>query len=129
MHQEQLWDDTLSDALRNVVAACGGPKKVASTLWPTKQPPAAARYLNQCLEDERAEKLALDELMAVLKMGREADCHVAMYLIADQLNYEKPGTVDPESERDRLQREFIRATKTMQQLSVRMERLGESRND
>ena len=124
MQQEKLWHDTLADALRDVVLAAGGPKAVAYQLWPTKDISAAARLLNHCLDDERAEKLALEELVAMLRMGREAGCHVAMHFLAESSGYEKPRTVDPETEREKVEREFIKARDDMAKMLNKLERLG-----
>lgn len=122
--QQALWHDSLEDSLRDVVTALGGPKAVAHMLWPAKTLQDGARLLNHCLDSERPEKLGLAEVVLLLTKGREADCHTAMHFLADAAGYETPKPINPETERERVQREFIRAQAQMQELVKRMERLS-----
>ena len=122
MQQENLWHDTLEDALRAVVDVIGGPKKVASALWPAKTITEAARFLHRCLEEERAEKLHLHEFLWIMREGRKAKCHIAMAFLADACDYELPVPKDPKDELAGLHREFIDATKKMEDLTNRIQR-------
>lgn len=121
--QHTLWHDTLEDALRSIVEALGGPKRVAGDLWPSKAVTDAARYLNHCLDVTRPEKLALDEVVWLLKHGSEAGVHTAMAFLAQACGYEPPKRVNPESERDRLMREYIHSVEQQQALVRRLEAL------
>lgn len=121
--QQHLWYDHAEEALRDVVSAVGGPKKVANMLWPDKDLSAGARYLNQCLDPERNEKLDISQILYLLRLGREVACHAAIHYLCEESGYEKPLPINPETERERVQREFIRAQEQMQELVRRMERL------
>ncbi len=122
MDQQALWCDTFEDSLKAVIDAIGGPKRVASMLWPAKAIAEAARYLNCCLDPERAEKLHLSEVLFLIKKGREAGCNTAMYFLTDHCNYTRPNPVDPLDQRAQLQREYIDAAKQMKALSERITR-------
>ena len=124
MHQESLWHDTIEEALRAVVVMLGGPKRVAGQLWPSKSITEGARFLNHCLDPERPEKLSLDELQWLLREGRLAGVHTAMSFLASAAGYNEPQPKNPETERDKLQREFIASVQAQQRLLKQMEALG-----
>lgn len=118
--QPALWHDTLSDALRDVVHALGGPKVVASDLWPSKDPADAARLLNKCLDPERAEKLALEEIEWLIVRSRAANVHLAMAYLAMKAGYADPKPIEPEDERAELMREFIEKAQVLEHLGKRL---------
>ena len=92
--QQPLWHDTIHDALRALVDALGGPKRVAGELWAGRELGDAQRYLLKCLDTDRSEKLGLDEFVWLLRRGREAGCHVVAEYLAGACLYElRP--VDP----------------------------------
>ena len=122
--QQALWHDTIEDALRDVVQVLGGPKRVAADLWPGKAPSDAARHLNHCLDPDRPEKLALGEFVLLLSKGSEAECHTAMHFLADAAWYERPQRKDPETEKEKLQREYMQAVSRMEGLVARMQKLS-----
>lgn len=109
--QLDLWHDSFGEALKAIVMAAGGPKKIGSELWPTRKIEDAARLLNHCLDDERAEKLGLAEIDHILRRGRELGVHTGMTYLTRMCGYEDPRPVNPENEKERLQREFIAAVK------------------
>lgn len=121
--QPQLWHDTLEDALRDVVVAAGGPKRVASVLWPAKDPQEGARHLNRMLDPERPEKPSLEELMFLVRLGAEHDCHTAIEWICAVGGYTRPERKNPETERDKIQREFIASVHAQQRLLKQLEAL------
>lgn len=123
-HQPSLLHDTIEEALGDVLHALGGPKAVAAELWPSKNLQDGARYLRHCLNEDRAEKLALHEVMWLLKAGARAGCHVAMHFINRECGYAKPEPVNPEDEKAKLQREFKASVTQLSTLAARIERLG-----
>lgn len=124
-HQPALWVDSFADALRDAVNAAGGPKRVAGELWPPKPVADAARLLNHCLDPDRAEKLALEEIVLICRLGKAAGCHTPMHHLAQELGYQMPMPIEPEDELARLQREFTEAVEAQRALVERMERLTE----
>lgn len=121
--QQELWHDTLEDALRSCVEALGGSKKVGSELWPSKPVADAGRLVNHCLDPDRPEKMALAEIVMLLKMARTADCHVGMAFLAGECGYQEPVPVEPDDEKARLQREYVKAVKALDQISKRMKKV------
>lgn len=124
MHQPSLLHDTLEDALSDVVYALGGPKAVAAELWPGKNPQEGGRHLSHCLTEDRAEKLALGELVWILQEGAKADCHVAMHYLNRQCGYQEPELINPEDEKAKLRREFNSNVEKLSTLAERIKRLG-----
>lgn len=123
MSQESLFYDSLDDALGAVVAACGGAKVVGAKLWPEKSPETAARLLKDCLNPDRPEKLSGDQMLLLLRMGRERGCHAAMQYIASDCGY-TAAPIEPEDERAKLQRDYIEAARQMARLAERIERVN-----
>lgn len=121
--QPPLFVESLTDALREIVRACGGFKVVGARLWPEKAPEAASRVLADCLNELRAEKLSPDQVLLLLRMGRERGCHVGMTFLASECGYAPPQPIEPEDERAQLQREYIDAVKLLSVLSMRLERV------
>jgi hypothetical protein len=120
----QLFHETWQDALREVIAACGGAKQVAAKLWQEKTPDAAHRLLLDCLNETRPERLDPDRLRLLLKMGRDKGCHAAANWLMRDLGYDDVKVVEPTDRREQLQREFVSAAKALQGLAAQLERLG-----
>ncbi|MBX3603218.1 MAG: hypothetical protein KF863_21565 [Rubrivivax sp.] len=119
--------ETIYEALIECVRAAGGSKVVAAELWPAvanRSIEEARRRLANCLSPERAEKLALDEVIFVLRLARKAGCHVGMSFLSRTLGYAEPMPFEPEDERAKLQREFITATRELASMAQRIEQLG-----
>lgn len=121
---EQLFHETWADALREVVAVCGGAKSVAGRLWPEKTPDAAHRLLLDCLNETRPERLDPDRLRLLLKMGRDKGCHAGTAWLLRDLGYDDPRVVEPADRKEQLQREFVSAVKSVHALAAQLERLG-----
>lgn len=123
MTQTALFVESLNEALRDAVRACGGVKVVAGRLWPEKSPEAAARLLSDCLNEHRAERLCPDQLMLLARMARERGCHVVMQYLCAELSYAPPVPVEPETELAGLLREYLATRKAGDKLEQRIEKL------
>ncbi len=121
--QESLWHDDFETALIAVVLALGGPKTVAGDLWPTEDPTLKGQYLNHCLNPDRREKLSLGEILWILKAGREANAHAAIHFLCTDCGYSEPMVLNPQDERQKLQREFLQARDDIARLMAKMDRL------
>lgn len=119
-----LFHETLADALRDCIMACGGSKCVGAKLWPEKDPDAAGKLLNDCLNDAKREKLSPEQVLLVLRMARAKGCHAGMQFISRDLGYADPQPIEPEDERAKLQRQFIEASRNMQALAERIQALA-----
>lgn len=122
--QNALWHDTPEDALRSAVDALGGFKRIGSELWPALPVTDAGKKLANCLDNDRPEKLSLSELCMVLRMARAADVHVAAAFFMADAGYAQPVAIDPETEKERLQRQFIAASQQMAAMAARIQTLA-----
>lgn len=123
MTTNSLFHESITDAIKDTINACGGSKQVAAKLWPEKAPDAAHRLLLSCLNDDRPERLSPEQLMFVLRMGRERGVHVGITYILRELGYEDPKPVEPQDELAELQRAYIEAVQNQARMAARMERL------
>lgn len=119
--QYALLHESITDALREVVQASGGPKKVGAMLWPELPIDQAAGKLRDCLNPDRREKLSPEQTVLLGRIGREAGCHALMVFMARECGYADPVPIEPEDEVARLQREFVEATKSLGALAARIE--------
>lgn len=124
MMQECLFHEDVWQALTDCVRALGGAKEVGIALRPELGVLKSQRWLLDCLNPDRADKLSLDQALWILTQARQINCHAGMAFIARQCGYADPQPVEPEDERAALQREFIKQSKAMQALATRMERSG-----
>jgi hypothetical protein len=116
-------NESLNDALIECVKACGGSKQVAHKLWPEKTMEAAQRHLLNCLNEDKAERLAPDQVLFLLKMAREKGHHGGVHFITAYLGYTQPSPVEPHDEIAELQRQFIEATKGLSKMAERIQDL------
>jgi hypothetical protein len=123
MSTNSLFHESITEAIKDTINACGGSKQVAAKLWPEKAPDAAHRLLLSCLNDDRPERLSPEQLMFVLRMGRDKGVHVAITYILRELGYEDPKPVEPQDELAELQRAYIEAVQHQARMAARMERL------
>lgn len=110
------------DALRAAVQALGGAKKVGCTLWPDKGPDAAGRHLLDCINPGRAEKLEMSQMMAILRMAKEAGHHAPMTWLAGEIGYEVHA-ITRADEIDRLTTVVEQSTKTLAAALAQLERM------
>lgn len=121
MTQQPLFCEDIYEALRTIGQAYGGPKRVGALLWPELPIAQAAQRWNDCLNRTRPEKLDPEQVLAVLKIGRQIGCHAGTHFIAEQCGY-RFEPIEPEDERAALQREYIQAVKTLESITKRQER-------
>lgn len=117
----QLFHETFNDALREVLAACGGAKQVAAKLWPEKTMDTAHKQLLDCMNEARDARLDPDRLRMVLRMGRDVGCHAATNWMLRDMGYEDAKPVEPEDLQAKEMREFVSATKALLAMSTRLE--------
>ena len=115
--------DSFNDALMAVVKAMGGSKVVGAMLWPEKATDAAQRLLLDCLNDDRPAHLTPEHVLLILRLARQRGHHDAVAWLLANLGYAAPQPIEPRDEVADLQRQFIEASRAMQQLAGRIERL------
>lgn len=122
--QQPLFHEDIYEALRTDVMALGGFKRVGAVLWPELAADKAGERLNACMDRARREKLDVEQLMLISRMAREMGSYATVFFFAEDCGFSRPTPVDPEDERSRLQKEFIRAVKTLGGLQEQMDRAG-----
>lgn len=122
--QIPLFIDDYNDAVRHAVEGLGGFKKVGSDLKPDLSVDAAGRWLADCLNPDKREKLSLTELAYIRKAARQAGIHVLIAFEAREAGYAEPQPMAPEDEAAQLQREFIASVKALEAIQARMARVG-----
>lgn len=122
---QPLFLEDIYDALQALVQRLGGAKVVAGKLWPHKPIEQARQQLLDCLNRDNSRKLDLDELLALLRMAREAGFHDTKHWIDVDLGYDPSMPADPFVQRDRLADELSRAADTFTQLQKAVERMTE----
>lgn len=119
-----LFHESVTDALREVVQALGGFKKVGAAMRPEKSVDEAARWVADALNAERRERFDPDQVLWLLRAGRAAGVHACANYLMREAGYADPVPIEPEDERARLQREFIEASKVISGIGDRLARLG-----
>lgn len=116
------YEDEL-DAARDVVKNLGGAKKVGPLIWPDKTVDGAARYLSDCLNNGRAERLTPSQLLLLMRLGCEGGFHGLAAYFMNEAGYASPVPVDPRSEAvvltgrlENLMGEFTTLTRRLERL-------------
>lgn len=119
-HQKPLWIDTWADAVKAVIDACGGPKKVGSELRPDLPADDAGEWLTRTLSDRRREVMAPQHVIALMQLGRRHNCDVLAAYLLDQSGYEPPRPIKIEAEAQRVSAQL---SDVLANVSRQMERL------
>lgn len=120
--------ETLNDALKACITACGGSKQVGPLLWPEKAPDAAQRLLLDCFNDDRPAKLSPEQVLLVLRMARAKGFHGGMNFIAGELGYGTPVPMEPRDEVADLMRAFNDSVAQQASLADRIEKAASRLN-
>jgi hypothetical protein len=128
MMQDALFHESVYDALRAIVERAGGAKAVGARLRPLKAPDEAGRWVLDCLNPSRAERFDPEDMIQMLRIGREVSYHGAKHWIDGETGYAPSMPVEPLDERDALQREYIESVKAAQRIAARLERLAIASN-
>jgi hypothetical protein len=127
MTPQALWYDDILDALKADCIAIGGKawaKDVGLMIWSDKSADAAARMLSDCLNPDRNQRLTPDQLKLVIREARKVDSYCTIAYICNDACLSIPHPVDPESEKELLKREVVKAADTFKQMIERLERLS-----
>lgn len=119
--QPPLFVESYEDAIKALILALGGGKKVGTMLRPEMSADAASRWLSDCLNHDRRETLSLDQLALLRRAGRDAGCHVLAAYEAQNAGYAEPNPIDPEDERAELERRVINSLGEFKNLVARLE--------
>jgi hypothetical protein len=122
--QIPLFVEDYYEAIRATVQALGGFKRVGADMKPDLAVDAAGRWLADCCNHEKREKLSLTELSYLRRMARRGGVHVLAAFEMREAGYADPLPVEPEDERAALQREFVQSTKSLERMLSRLQALG-----
>ena len=103
--------ENFEEALSAALARLGERKAVATDLWPLKTLRDAHNRLDACLNPEKADKFATEEIIYLLRRLREVDCHAAINWLCETCGYEAPKPQVAADEKSKLMREYIDAVK------------------
>lgn len=124
MEGARLFYDSYVDALRDDVNALGGPKDVGKWFWAEKSIEAARNMLNDCLNDNRRERLTDEQERLIMRKARAArGFSAALYFICDDTQFERPKALNPEDERAKRERELIDTVRRAEQLAAELRKL------
>jgi hypothetical protein len=122
--QIPLFVEDYSEAIRTTIQALGGFKRIGAELKPDMAVDAAGRWLSDCCNADKREKLAPSELAYIRKRARTEGVHILAAYEMREAGYAEPQPLEPQDERAALMREYVQATKLLQTVAARMERLG-----
>lgn len=114
---------TFTAALAECVRVAGGPKVVASLLWPNVPFAQAHRRLCSSLNPSRAEKLSPSDVLTIMRLARDRGCHAGAEYLMAALSYAPPQPVEPKDEADQLRREVVEGMRALQATMARLEQL------
>lgn len=116
-----LFITDIYDALGDLVRACGGPKVVGMAMKPEKTADDAAGWVKDCLNRNRPQKFDAEQIMWLLKKGREVGCHDPIVWINNEAGYTAPSPIEPETELAKLLREYNETGKRLIELQPKIE--------
>lgn len=122
--QIPLFVEDYAEAIRATVQALGGFKRVGHDLKPDLTPEAAGRWLADCCNPDKREKLSPTELAYLRRKARTAGCHILATYELREAGYADPQPVEPEDERAALMRQFVNSVADLQGLLGTMRRAG-----
>lgn len=122
--QIPLFVEDYNEAIRATVQALGGFKRIGADMKPDMAVDAAGRWLSDCCNPDKREKLAPSELAYLRRRARMENVHILAAFEMREAGYAEPMPITAEDEAAQLQREFVQASKAMQSLFTRMERAG-----
>lgn len=117
--------ETEKEAIKDDIAALGGPKVAAGILQEGKSPARGEDLLRAWGNPARNEEPSLDELIFLIEKSRETAGYSEVVRYIEQRLNCSISFHTPEDEVARLQREFIAATEQQRINADRMERAAE----
>lgn len=125
MHEEAqipMFVEDLNEAIRATVNALGGMKAVGVELRPEKSALDAGKWLADCINPAKRDRLDPEQLAYIRRKARAAGCHILAAYEAQDAGYAPPQPIAPEDEAAQLQREFIASVKQLEAIQARLAR-------
>jgi hypothetical protein len=121
--QSPLFITDIHDALGDIVRAIGGPKAVGLAMRPERPADEAAGWVKDCLNRNRREKFDPEQILWLLKRGREIGCHEPIKWICGQAGYSAPEPIEEETELAKLLRGYIELGARLATMQPKIEEL------
>ncbi len=122
--QVPLFVDDLNEAIRATINALGGMKAVGVELRPEKSAVDAGKWLADCLNPDKRDRLNPDQLAYIRRKARIAGCHILAAFEMQDAGYAPPVAIEPEDEKAALQRQFVEAVRQLEVLQGRLARVA-----
>ena len=119
MNTDKLFYESMLDAVNVAILAIGGPQEVGRRLWPTLK--SSTQRVRDCLNPNRDEKFALDELTQIARWARDVGCHAIALHFNSEAGYVPPVPIAPADEKAELERLALEAVKNFESLVRRYE--------
>ena len=124
MNQQSLFHEDIYEAIKTIGQAYGGSKKIGNLLWPNLPIDKAGEKWANCLNRTRAEKLDPEEVLMILKIGRQLGCHAGMQFISDNCGY-KYEPIEPVDEQAALLRDVKTLVNELMPRLAKLDKLEE----
>lgn len=117
-----------NEALDAVCQHLGGYKKVGVLLRPEleQKPLAAAQWIRDCLNPEKAERMNPDQVFLLLRLARAGDYHAAKHWMDAELGYEQGRPLSPKDEAVHLTQHCATLARELRTSIERLERLSQA---
>jgi hypothetical protein len=89
---------TPEQAIRAAVDSLGGLQSVGHRLRPELDPILAGQWLAHCLDAERREKLAFEQIVWIFSTAKLAGKHAGFEQLAEACGYRVTAVIDPKDE-------------------------------
>ena len=122
--QLPMFVEDLNDAIRDTIKALGGYKKVGADMRPDLGVEAAGRWLSDCCNPDRRDKLSPEWVAWLRRRGRQKGVHILATFEARDAGYAPPKPIEPEDERAAMLREFNRRAAEIVDLSKQLAAAG-----
>lgn len=117
-----MFVDDLNDALRATINALGGMKAIGVELKPEKTAVDAGRWLADCLNADKRDRLAPDQVAFIRRKARAAGVHILAAFEMQDAGYAPPVAIEPEDERAKLHRDFVNAVEKLSRIQAELAR-------
>lgn len=122
--QAALFYESFDDALLDDVKAIGGLKAVGKMFKPEKDAVTAGRWLADCLNTGRRERLDDEQERYIMRLAkRERGFSAALCFICDDTEFERPKAKSPDDERAATMRTIAETTVTLKRALDTIDRL------
>jgi hypothetical protein len=125
--QNALFYECIEDAIKDDIAALGGPKKAAEIFFRDKTVDQGAAYLRAWALADRAERPTPSQYLLLKKLAHEAGSR-ACWIYEEQELSVKVAHVEPEDELQRIERENNELLKAILKRQERAEQLRAQTN-